>query len=195
MRHVSRNHRVALDWLFDRINLDPKTQIKYVDTQNQLADLLTKESFTHDTWSNLLRLINIMIFSMFSRSHFRSVEKANTMSKRLQERKTGQEPAVAKQRPTCFVSRNLLSVKQTSSLGSGASNVPGNPRLDSNCVQDRDQNPATNSQERQQDIPCQGNSWKLQCDVCERSGSSWKQVQGVANHLEKTRLHFHNFHI
>ena len=25
MRHVSRTHRVALDWLFDRINLDPKT--------------------------------------------------------------------------------------------------------------------------------------------------------------------------
>ena len=24
MRHVSRIHRVALDWLFDRINLDPK---------------------------------------------------------------------------------------------------------------------------------------------------------------------------
>ena len=23
MRHVSRTHRVALDWLFDRINLDP----------------------------------------------------------------------------------------------------------------------------------------------------------------------------
>ena len=29
MRHVSRTHRVALDWLFDRINLDPKIQIKY----------------------------------------------------------------------------------------------------------------------------------------------------------------------
>ena len=26
MRHVSRTHRVALDWLFDRINLDPKNQ-------------------------------------------------------------------------------------------------------------------------------------------------------------------------
>ena len=25
MRHVSRTHRVALDWSFDRINLDPKT--------------------------------------------------------------------------------------------------------------------------------------------------------------------------
>ena len=28
MRHVPRTHRVALDWLFDRINLDPKIQIK-----------------------------------------------------------------------------------------------------------------------------------------------------------------------
>ena len=35
-RHVSRTHRVAVDWLFDRINLDPKIQIKYIDTKNQL---------------------------------------------------------------------------------------------------------------------------------------------------------------
>ena len=27
MRHVSRTHRVALDWLFDRINLAPKIQV------------------------------------------------------------------------------------------------------------------------------------------------------------------------
>ena len=40
MRHVSRYHRVALDWLFDRINLEPKIQIKCVDTKNQLADIL-----------------------------------------------------------------------------------------------------------------------------------------------------------
>ena len=32
-RHVSRTHRVALAWLFDRINLDPKIQIKYIDTK------------------------------------------------------------------------------------------------------------------------------------------------------------------
>ena len=43
MRHVSRTHRVALDWLFDRINMDPKIQVKYIDTKNQLADILTKE--------------------------------------------------------------------------------------------------------------------------------------------------------
>ena len=42
MRHVSRTHRVALDWLFDRMNLDPKIQNKYIDTKNQLADILTK---------------------------------------------------------------------------------------------------------------------------------------------------------
>ena len=39
MRHVSRTHRVALDWLFDRINLDPKIQIKYIDTKKN--NLLT----------------------------------------------------------------------------------------------------------------------------------------------------------
>ena len=41
MRHVSRTHRVAPDWSFEKINLDPKIQIKYIDTNNQLADILT----------------------------------------------------------------------------------------------------------------------------------------------------------
>ena len=35
MRHVSRTHRVALDWI----------KIKYIDTKNQLADILTKGNF------------------------------------------------------------------------------------------------------------------------------------------------------
>ena len=55
LRYVSRTHRVALDWLFDRINLEPKIPIKYVDTKNQLADILPKGSFTHDQWDHLLR--------------------------------------------------------------------------------------------------------------------------------------------
>ena len=54
MRHVSRTHRVALDWLFDRINLDPKIQIKYIDTKNQLGDIVTKGNFTCDEWNHLL---------------------------------------------------------------------------------------------------------------------------------------------
>ena len=50
-RHVSRTNRVALDWLFYRTNLDHKFQIRYVDSRNQLADLLTKGHFTRDAWN------------------------------------------------------------------------------------------------------------------------------------------------
>ena len=38
VRHVSRTHRVALDWLCDRISLDSKLQIRYIDAKHQLAD-------------------------------------------------------------------------------------------------------------------------------------------------------------
>ena len=65
MRHVSRTHRVALDWSFDRTNLDPKIQFKFVDTRSQLADTIITRSFTRDEWDHLLRLLNIN-FSMFS---------------------------------------------------------------------------------------------------------------------------------
>ena len=60
----ARTHRVAHDCLFDRINLDPKIQIKYVDTKQQLADILTKENFTRDEWNNLLHLFNISHFQI-----------------------------------------------------------------------------------------------------------------------------------
>ena len=53
MRHVPRTHRVALDWLFDSINLEPKIQIKYVDTKNPLADILIKRSFSRDEWKTV----------------------------------------------------------------------------------------------------------------------------------------------
>ena len=91
MRHVSRTHRVALDWLFDRINLEPKVQIKYVESKNQLADILTKGSFSSDEWHNLLHLFNIMNDTTFSWSHFSnshsfpSAGKQFEMSKRSQE--------------------------------------------------------------------------------------------------------------
>ena len=73
MRHFSRTDRVALDWLFDRINLDPKIQIKYVDTKYQLADILTKGKFARDEWNHLLCLFNI--------SHFSSINSVEGMSK------------------------------------------------------------------------------------------------------------------
>ena len=63
LRRVSTTHRVILDWLFDTIKLDPKIQIKYIDTKNQLADILTKGNFTRDEWNHLLCLFNISHFS------------------------------------------------------------------------------------------------------------------------------------
>ena len=90
VRHVSRTHGVALDWLFDRINLDPKIQLKYIDTKNQLADILTKGNFTRDEWNHLLCLFNI--------SHFSSTVCSETMAKRSQQ-DSGEERVTAKSRP------------------------------------------------------------------------------------------------
>ena len=87
MRHVSRTHRVALDWLFDRINLDSKIQIKYIDTKNQLADILTKGSFTRDEWNHLLCLFYI--------SHFSPTVCSAAMAKRSQQ-DSGEERVTAK---------------------------------------------------------------------------------------------------
>ena len=56
LRHISRTHRVDLDWLYDRISLDPMIQIKYVNTTEQFAD--TRGSLTRDRWTQLTVLVN-----------------------------------------------------------------------------------------------------------------------------------------
>ena len=89
MRHVSRTHRVAFDWLFNRINLDTKIQIKYIDTKNQLADILSKGNFTRDEWNHLLCLFNIC--------HFSSTVCSDTMAKRSQQ-DSGERRVTAKSR-------------------------------------------------------------------------------------------------
>ena len=110
MRHVSRTHRVALDWLFNRINLDPKIQSKYIDTKNQLADILTKGNFTRDEWNHLLCLFNI--------SHFSSTECSEEMSKRTQQ-DSGEGRVTAKSRPMMS-----LIARAPSTLSSLASESP-----------------------------------------------------------------------
>ena len=121
MRHVSRTHRVALDWLFDRINLDPKIQIKYIDTENQLADILTKGNFTRDEWNHLSCLFNI--------SHFRSTDCSEVMSKRTQK-DSGEERVTAISKPMM----NLVSPcseSATDVLPSIVSEGPGKTRHES----------------------------------------------------------------
>ena len=111
MRHVCRTHRVAFDWLFDTINFDPKVQIKYIDTPNQLADILRKGNFTRDEWNNLLCVFNI--------SHFSSTICLEVISKRTQE-EAGEERVTAKSKPmTNLVSR--YRVRDPNVLASTAS--------------------------------------------------------------------------
>ena len=117
MRHVSRTHRVALDWLFDRINLDPKIQIKHIDTKNQLADILTKGNFTRDEWNHLLCLFNI--------SHFSSTVCSEGMAKRTQQ-DSGEERVTAESRPMMS-----LIARAPSTLSSLASESPGKKSYES----------------------------------------------------------------
>ena len=121
MRHVSRTHRVALDWLFDRINLNPTIQIKYIDTKNQLTDILTKGSFTRDEWNHLLCLFNITNFS--------STDCSEVMSKRTQK-DSGEERVKAKSKPMMnLVSR--CSERTPDVLPSTASESLGKTRYES----------------------------------------------------------------
>ena len=92
MRHVSRTHKVALDWLLDRINLDPKLQIKYADTQKKLADMLTEGSFTRDEWDYLLRVLTIMnlLASIFFQNRKRSVTSKRAQEKKVRETETNE---------------------------------------------------------------------------------------------------------
>ena len=116
MRHISRTHRVALDWSLDRINLDRKIQIQYVDTKNQFADILTKGNFTRDEWNNLLNLININMFS--------SASCAESMSKRMR-RGTGEERIVAKSKPTL----NLVPRSEAGSPTAQSSSASSRPEI------------------------------------------------------------------
>ena len=111
MRHVARTHRVALDWLFDRINLDPKIQIKHINTNNQLADIVTKGNFTRDEWNHRLSLFNI--------SHVSSTVCSATMAKRLQQ-DSGEERVTAKSRPmVSLIARAPSNVSSSTSVSPG----------------------------------------------------------------------------
>ena len=163
MRHVSRTHRVVLDWLFDRINLDPKIHIKYTDTKNQLADILTKGNFTRDEWNHLLCLFNI--------SHFSSAVCPEAMANRLQQ-DSGEERVTAKSRPMMsLIAREPSNVSSSTSVSPGRPGVGSDRKTASDFCHEQfiersssasyskwDDNHAWSSQE-----------WKTDTEMCERS--------------------------
>ena len=93
MRHVSRTHRVALDGLFDTINLDPKIQIQYVDTK-------------HHFWQRATS--HVMSGKFFECANSNCIEKSadtqGTMSTRLEECRKPAARAKSKRRSVEFSS-------------------------------------------------------------------------------------------
>ena len=182
MRHVSRTHRVALHWLFDRINLNSKIQIKYIDTKNQLADILTKGNFTRDEWNHLLNLLNI--------SHFSSTACTAAVAKRAQQ-DSGEERVTAKSRPMMNLTARMPSVVSSS--------TSSNPGMTSYGFQDPGKSVAGDDRSGKPERPSPsgyskedyGQSWSSQerksgAAAHYRSGkldkTSWNAVQQICPH-------------
>ena len=174
MRHVSRTHRVALDLLFDRINLDPKIQIKYIDTKNQLADILTKGNFTRDEWNHLLSLFNI--------SHFSSTVCSAAMAKRIQQ-ESGEERVTAKSRPMMNLTARMPSVVSSSTSSNPGKTWYGYQDCGKSVVVD------VRSGKPDRLSPAE---WKSEATAHDRSGkpdeTSWNAMQQVRPHHEEPLL-------
>ena len=188
MRHVSRTHRVALDWLFDRINLDPKIQIKYIDTKNQLSDILTKGSFTRDEWNHLLTLFNI--------SHFSYTACIAAMAKRAQQ-ESGEERVTAKSRPMMNLIARTPSVVSSSTSVSPEKKYYGNQGpWKSVAGEDRPGQPgklsSTDYSKLDYDRAWSSQEWRAEATTHDRSGqpdkTSWSMVQQVRPHHGETLL-------
>ena len=187
MRHVSRTHRVAFDWLFDRINLDPKIQIKYIDTKNQLADILTKGNFTRDEWNHLLTLFNI--------NHFSSTTCIAAMEKRAQQ-ESGEGRVTAKSRPMMNLTARTPSLVSSSASSNPGRNSYGYQDPERHVLDDRTGQPVETSRSDclQKDY---GRSWSSQewkSGAGERDRSekpeenSWVSLQEVDPHREEYLL-------
>ena len=76
-----RTHRIVLDRVFDGIHLDSKIQIRYVETKDQLADILTKGSFTREEWNEPFQLTNV-VTDITRSPFFWPINEEAAMSKR-----------------------------------------------------------------------------------------------------------------
>ena len=170
MRHVSRTHRVALDWLFDRINLDSKIQIKYIDTKNQLADILTKGNFTRDEWNHLLCLFNI--------SHFSSTVCSAAVAKRSQQ-DSGEERVTAKSKPMMNLFARTPSVVSSSTSVSPGRRYHGKQDPGKSVdAEDRSGHPdsfsSTDYSKLDYDRAWSSQEWKSEVTTHDRSGQPEK---------------------
>ena len=188
MRLVSRTHRVALDWLFDRINLDSKIQIKYIDTKNQFADILTKGNFTRDEWNHLLSLFNI--------SHFSFTVCFAAMAKRIQQ-ESGEERVTANSRLVMNLIARMPSVVSSSISSNPGRTWYGYQDLGKSVVVDDrsgqlDRFSPAGYSKSDYGRSWSSQEWKSEVTAHDRSGkpdeTSWNAVQQICLHHEDALL-------
>ena len=187
MRHVSRTHGVALDWLFDQINLDSKIQIKYIDTKNQLADILTKGNITHDEWNHLFCLFNI--------NHFSPTVSCAAMRSDLN--KIQEKNVTAKSKPMMnFVARTPSFLSSSTSVSPGKRYYGKQDPWSSVVTKDRSLQPesfsSTNYSKVDYDRAWSSQEWKNEVTTHDRAGkpgkTSWNEVQQICPHHEDALL-------
>ena len=101
-------------------------QIRYINTKHQLADILTKGTFTRDEWNNLLHLNNISHFSSTccAENSPALISCSNKMANRVQEQKK-EERIVAKSRPTAMNLSSSVPASSSSAKNPITSSNPG----------------------------------------------------------------------
>ena len=164
-----------------------RSKIKYIDTKNQLADILTKGNyFTRDEWNHLLTLFNI--------SHFSSACIA-AMAKRAQQ-ESGEGRVTAKSRPMMN-----LTARTPSFVSSSASSNPGRTSHgyqdpERHVLDDRTGQPVETSRsdylQKDYGLSWSSQEWKSGDGEHDRSGkpeeNSWDSLQKVDPHREEYLL-------
>ena len=167
IRHVSRPHRVALDWLFDRINLEPEIQYR-------LADMLTKGNFTREEWNNLLHLFNVSHFSsLCCAQNVSSTSCTRTMAKRMQEQKERDNRIVAKSKPTTM---NLaVSVSTSSSIVNSPMASKSLGTLKAPCRTDLSSTGKPDARDRNHDAASSSQGWQKDAFLDVSTGNLYRR--------------------
>ena len=168
--------------------MDSKIQIKYIDTKNRHAEILTKGNFTRDEWNHLLCLFNI--------SHFSSAVCSAAITKRSQQ-DSGEERVTAKSKLMMnLIVRTPSVVSSSTSLSPGKRYYGKQDPWKSVVAEDRSGQPdsfsSTDYSKLDYDRAWSSQEWKSEVTTHDRSGqpdkTSWRMVQQVRPHHEETLL-------
>ena len=138
-----------------------------------------------------------MNFSMFSLQPFLSIRKPNTVSKRAQERRTGEKPVVAKPKPASMISRSLRA-KHPPTFDSGRGITDWVGILDftrtERLVRDGVENSTSSSPAwHRGDSPFSSAERSVR-EMNQRS-TTGKPVRGIQNPLAEVKLDHHNLQV